>query len=312
MVSGNGETLAGDDRTMNTSLDIPQATPPAIEAPSLARELVNAREGMVAYYRRQYGQNIPEAVKNTEEFFATNAANVERILKTPADNTSWYEIEQLATADPALAARRWEEIKEAAYQELASGHGPAKAVESSEQTCWKRAQFLALRDDLANQWRPRGGIEWALIDMMAQALTLQTFWTHRLVMLDVLEWPDPPSKEMAKFQPPRIGQSMAMDQAAGMVDRFNRMFMRALRQLRDLRRYTVVIQSAEQVNIGQQQVNVTPAPETPEVRDEAPRAILTADEDGRVNHRPGPRKRNRRKPTQPIPAPVDKRGRKSR
>jgi hypothetical protein len=54
---------------------------------------------------------------------------------------------------------------------------------------------------------------------------------------------------------------LAIDQAAGMVDRFNRMFMRALRQLRDLRRYTVVIQSAEQVNVGQQQVNVAASPE---------------------------------------------------
>ena len=43
-----------------------------------------------------------------------------------------------------------------------------------------------------------------------------------------------------------------------MVDRFDRMFMRALRQLRDLRRYmpTVVVQRAEQVNVGQQQLNV--------------------------------------------------------
>ena len=42
-----------------------------------------------------------------------------------------------------------------------------------------------------------------------------------------------------------------------MVDRFNRLFLRTLRALRDLRRYapTVMIQDAGQVNIGQQQVN---------------------------------------------------------
>ena len=277
---------------MNTSLENIPVTPPAMEAGSLARELVKAREEMIAHYQRQYAQNTPEAVKSTEEFFATNAANVERILKTPADNTSWYEVEQLATVDPALAARRWEEIKEAAHQDLASGHGPAKTVESSEQTCWKRAQFLALRDDLANQWRPRGGIEWGLIDMMAQALTLQGFWTHRLVMLDVLEWPDPPSKEMAKFQPPRMSASLAIDQAAGMVDRFNRIFMRALRQLRDLRRYTVVIQSAEQVNIGQQQVNVAAVPEDADKAEKPPRAILRADTTRRPRHRPKAAGRN--------------------
>jgi hypothetical protein len=46
-----------------------------------------------------------------------------------------------------------------------------------------------------------------------------------------------------------------------MADRFNRMFLRVLRQMRDLRRYSspVVIQNAEQVNVaadGGQQVNV--------------------------------------------------------
>ncbi len=44
-----------------------------------------------------------------------------------------------------------------------------------------------------------------------------------------------------------------------MVDRFNRLFLRTLRALRDLRRYasSVTIQSAQQVNIGTQQVNAT-------------------------------------------------------
>ena len=45
-----------------------------------------------------------------------------------------------------------------------------------------------------------------------------------------------------------------------MVDRFNRMLLRTLRGLRDLRRYApVVIQSAGQVNVGAQQVNVSGA-----------------------------------------------------
>ncbi len=44
-----------------------------------------------------------------------------------------------------------------------------------------------------------------------------------------------------------------------MVDRFNRLFLRTLRQLRDLRRYTpaIVINNPRQVNIANQQVNTT-------------------------------------------------------
>jgi hypothetical protein len=45
-----------------------------------------------------------------------------------------------------------------------------------------------------------------------------------------------------------------------MVDRFNRIFLRTLRALRDLRKVplAVVVQNAGQVNVGQQQVNVAP------------------------------------------------------
>ena len=44
-----------------------------------------------------------------------------------------------------------------------------------------------------------------------------------------------------------------------MVDRFNRIFMRTLWALRDLRWYTplVIVQNAEQVNVAEQQMNVT-------------------------------------------------------
>jgi hypothetical protein len=50
----------------------------------------------------------------------------------------------------------------------------------------------------------------------------------------------------------------AIEQAAGMVDRFNRIFLRTLRALRDLRRLppAVIVAKADQVNVGGQQVNV--------------------------------------------------------
>lgn len=229
------------------------------EAGSLAHELAKARNEMVDYYRRQYKFQATEALAKVDELAAETPA--ERILTTPARDTTWWDLEQLASVDAEMAVERWEGVKNEARAELMSGHRAAVPLETGESSCWQRAQFLAIRDALSSHWQPRNGIEWNLIDMMAQAWTLQMSWTARLVITDKIEWPDPPSKEMAKWQPPRLGQSLAIDQAAGMVDRFNRIFMCALRQLRDLRRYTVVIQSAEQVNIGQQQVNVAASPE---------------------------------------------------
>ena len=62
---------------------------------------------------------------------------------------------------------------------------------------------------------------------------------------------------------PRVSRAAAIEQPA-MVDRFNRLFLRTLRALRDLRRYapTVMVQHAAQVNIGGQQVNVAGGGET--------------------------------------------------
>jgi hypothetical protein len=54
-----------------------------------------------------------------------------------------------------------------------------------------------------------------------------------------------------------VEATVAIEQAATMVERFNRLFLRTLRALRGLRRYgPVVVHQAGQVNVGQQQVNV--------------------------------------------------------
>jgi hypothetical protein len=48
-----------------------------------------------------------------------------------------------------------------------------------------------------------------------------------------------------------------MDHATTMLDKFNRMLLRQARALRDMRRYAVTIVAPGQVNIGQQQLNIT-------------------------------------------------------
>jgi hypothetical protein len=60
------------------------------------------------------------------------------------------------------------------------------------------------------------------------------------------------------WDPPRVSEAQAIEQTATMIDRFNKILLRTLRALRDLRRYApaVVIQNAGQVNVGGQQVNV--------------------------------------------------------
>jgi hypothetical protein len=59
-----------------------------------------------------------------------------------------------------------------------------------------------------------------------------------------------------------VSDTQAIDQAAAMVDRFNRLFLRTLRASQDHRRCLppqVVVQNAGQVNVGTQQVNLAVA-----------------------------------------------------
>jgi hypothetical protein len=70
-----------------------------------------------------------------------------------------------------------------------------------------------------------------------------------------------PYDERGTWQPPRLKASEYLERATQMADRYQRMFLRTLRQMRDLRRYSppVIVQNAGQVNIaadGGQQVNV--------------------------------------------------------
>lgn len=65
----------------------------------------------------------------------------------------------------------------------------------------------------------------------------------------------------------RQSDADALDQAAAMMDRFNRLFLRTLRSLCDLRRRggPVIVQHGGQLNVAQQQVNLNaqPASATP-------------------------------------------------
>lgn len=68
-------------------------------------------------------------------------------------------------------------------------------------------------------------------------------------------------KKEGTWQPPRLSYTETMETACKMMDRYNRLMMRTLRQLRDLRRYgsKVTIKNAKQVNIaaeGGKQVNL--------------------------------------------------------
>jgi len=230
------------------------ATP---ETPSdsaeLARDLVTTFGQMLQWYQKHYEVTPQEAIARINE---STDADKQRILETMPDQVSWRDLHLLGNAYPALAIERWEAIKRAALSELRTGHRAVQAIDTGDQTPWQKAQFLALRTDLADEWQPRNGMERQLIDIMAQAQSSYLYWLRTLTVRSCLE--NYREKEDPNWQRPRLDDADAMEQASAMMDRFNRIFLRTLRALRDLRRFAgpVIVQNGGQLNVANQQVNI--------------------------------------------------------
>jgi hypothetical protein len=186
-------------------------------------------------------------------------------LNCPPDQVSWIDLHLIARNAPDRSAARWEEIKRAALDEVRTGHRAAKAVEDgtfSEGTC-QRSQNLSMREELTAKRRPRNRNERQLLDTMAQAQAGYLTWLQTLTLRTGLEscTSDRRLKEEGRLQPPRQSDADALDQAAAMMDRYNRIFLRTLRALCDMRRHSnpVIVQNGGQMNVAQQQVNLNTA-----------------------------------------------------
>jgi len=233
----------------------------------LADKLRSVLDQHFLWYQRAH--NI-----GTEEERQAAAATVRDLAgKKPPERISWADMASIADNDSQAAVSLWQSVKEAARAELRSGLRVGMTLETDDSTPMDRARFLAVRSALVEEWQPRGGLEQSLVDQLAQAYTMQLEWTKILTTRtqttmarderDRREASLTKEKSFARYgywRPPVITEAEAIEQATAMVDRWNRLFLRTLRQLRDLRRYapspSVVVQNAGQVNVGAQQVNV--------------------------------------------------------
>jgi hypothetical protein len=224
------------------------------EVVSLARAMGTALREMVLSYQQEERLTTLEAVARVREDLPERQ---ERALHCPAPEVSWPDLESLLEHDPEKYLHRWEEIKQAARDELLSGHRAAELVEMYGSTPWQRARFLALRLELADGWQPRNGVERQLVDTLAQAQTAADFWWKRVMSKAAreaaMEQDTPPDK--GKAEPAQGTGFQTVEQAGVMVERFNRIFLRTLRVLQDLRRRmpAVIVQNVGHVNIGEQQ-----------------------------------------------------------
>jgi hypothetical protein len=176
------------------------------------------------------------------------------------DRISWGDISAAGEANMQEALNVWMRVREAACDELEIGRRAAQVGDHTGP--WALAQFLAIRDAFADQWKPQGGIESALIDMLTIAFSLQMYWST--IAHDRATRSHDSQREILRrfendgWKSPFKSEAEAVEQAYRLADGYNRQFLRVLRQMRDLRRYAppVIVNNGGQVNVGNQQVNV--------------------------------------------------------
>lgn len=194
---------------------------------------------------------------------------LEQAITSPLDDTAtrhpsqlaWHDLTAELARDEQAGWALWQRAKAIAAAELMSGQTAGEAVESRDGTLFERAQFVAMRDALADGLQPRNGLEWLMLDEMAQALTLHRRWLAEHVTTSSL-----PAKAIARdaerrgeWSPPRLTEAETADRAAMHADRALRAFLRLLKAYRDGRKLigTLTV-TGGQVNVGEQQVIASP------------------------------------------------------
>lgn len=207
------------------------------EAADLARMSAAAYDRLMAYYRKEHKVTPTEADTMAMERWTLDGV--------PSHEVRWLALNTLLDADPATAAIVWRRIADDAASYVSEGYAVADAL--NYETPWQRAQFLVIRRALIDEWQPTA-VEGLLLDIVAHSYVSYLYWAGKVQERGATY----PHKGDG---PPLQSVADAIDQAAQMMDRFNRLQMRTIRSLRDLRRSGVVVvaQPGSQVNIGQQQ-----------------------------------------------------------
>jgi len=252
---------------------------------SLLRQMQRSYVRMVAFHRSSAGGSLSiEEARQRAFHVCTDEGEAKKrfsqMMSLPLENLNFVDLTELQSFSPRVAERFWERVKREGRKEFESGHLAANITfpVGYMKQVWNIARYIGVRESFVDDWNPQGGIEISLIDMLAQSYFQWQFWLEQTVKRsqtrERMEHPEY-SKWMAhrkeEFRAngwtdgywfrPYVTEQQAIEHAVQMADRWNRIYMRTLRQLRDLRRYSpVTIHNPNQVNIaadGGQQVNVS-------------------------------------------------------
>ena len=179
------------------------------------------------------------------------------------ENLTWAGMGRLEDQEPGSFAILWERLKDYARDELESGQRAA-AVAVGTHLPLDRARFLVLREKYIREWEPRNVLESQMIDAICQAQTIREYWMTLATGRLAAECEQERFYIMVRGQRSEryIDGSQSAREAQEQAERWDRVFTRSVRALRDLRRYTapvIVNNQGGQVNVaseGGQQVNL--------------------------------------------------------
>ena len=196
---------------------------------SVAREMASAFAALVKSYAETFDVPQEEAAQRVAE---GAAAGAER-LDLPARSGAVARLEHPGPRDPELAR--------ALGGDQAGGPAGAGERTPGRRGAWVRGERLLAEgavpgraERAGRSWRPRNGLEWQLIDTMAQAQTLMQLWQVNLVALTLLAAravkPDPerPGHPLGR----RLSEAERTEEAASMVERRHRQFLKTLGRAR--------------------------------------------------------------------------------
>jgi hypothetical protein len=235
----------------------------SVEDAETRQVLTEAAKSFIAtieFYQSDFGGKKPHdaAVKEALQLHESRRCYVEGLS---LEEITWGHLAAVGEVNTEDVVRLWSRVRMAADDELESGKRGAKvAGENSEP--YALARYLAIRDSFADQWKPQGGIESAMIEMLAITYSLQIYWSgiahDRALRVHDAQREALKRYEAGGWKSPYQSEADAVDQAHRLADGYNRQFLRVLRQLRDLRRYApIVIKNAQLVHVGNQQLNVS-------------------------------------------------------
>jgi len=235
------------------------------ETKAIADLLGREYKDRVEYYKRlllKLEPDSPYREELTHEEIhnrATFATEGKLELQSNANEIGWHRLQSIIEHNPTEVEAILMAIREVARGYLAIAWEECAAVGAAE-TPYSRERFSLMLLAFEADWQPRGALEQAMLQMLVQYYIKHNHWLEVATNAESLtQFTSSEREDKDHWQGPRLKPAELVERATNYAEKYNRLFMRTLRQMRDLRRYNVTIHNiGGQVNVatdGGKQVN---------------------------------------------------------